>query len=204
MEFQAMYQEKLASAEQAAAIVKSGDWVDFGWAVTTPVALDKALAARMDGLYDVKFRGGIVMWPLEIFKTENAAEHFCWNSWHMSGVERKMIASGVAYYNALRYSELPRYYREHCDPVDVAMFQVSPMDEHGWFNFGPSASHMRAVCDRSRAIVVEVNENMPRCLGGMETGVHISEVAMVVEGATRRSDRWARRRRPRSTKRLRG
>ncbi|MDE7036160.1 MAG: butyryl-CoA:acetate CoA-transferase, partial [Eubacteriales bacterium] len=182
MEFQAMYQEKLASAEQAAAIVKSGDWVDFGWAVTTPVALDKALAARMDGLYDVKFRGGIVMWPLEIFKTENAAEHFCWNSWHMSGVERKMIASGVAYYNALRYSELPRYYREHCDPVDVAMFQVSPMDEHGWFNFGPSASHMRAVCDRSRAIVVEVNENMPRCLGGMETGVHISEVAMVVEG----------------------
>lgn len=182
MGFQAMYQEKLATAEQAAAIVKSGDWVDFGWAVTTPVALDKALAARMSGLYDVKFRGGIVMWPLELFKVENAAEHFCWNSWHMSGVERKMIASGVAYYNALRYSELPRYYREHCDPVDVAMFQVSPMDEHGWFNFGPSASHMRAVCDRAHAIVVEVNENMPRCLGGMETGVHISEVAMVVEG----------------------
>ncbi len=182
MDFRAMYQEKLTTAEQAAAVVRSGDWVDFGWATTTPAALDKALAPRLKDLTDVKFLGGIVMRPLEIFQIDNPAGHFCWNSWHMGGIERKQCAVGVAYYNALRYSELPRYYREHRGSVDVAMFQVAPMDAHGWFNFGLSASHMRAVCDCAKTIIVEVNENMPRCLGGMETGVHISEVAMIVEG----------------------
>ena len=30
MEFKKMYEEKLVTAEQAAAVVKSGDWVDYG------------------------------------------------------------------------------------------------------------------------------------------------------------------------------
>ena len=184
MDYQAMYQQKLTTADKAAAVVKNGDWVDFGWATTTPYALDHALAARLPELHDVKFLGGIVMRPLEIFGIENAADHLCWNSWHMGGIERKQCATGVAYYNALRYSELPRYYREHRGSVDVAMFQVAPMDKHGWFNFGLSVSHMRAVCDCAKTIIVEVNENMPRCLGGMETGVHISEVSMIVDGGS--------------------
>ena len=56
------------------------------------------------------------------------------------------------------------------------------MDEHGYFNFGPSASHLGAVCEKARKIIVEVNKNMPRCLGGTENWVHISQVAGVVEG----------------------
>ena len=68
-----------------------------------------------------------------------------WNSWHMGGIERKAIAQGFSFYSPIRYSELPRYYRESSDPVNVAVFQVTPMDEHGYFNFGPSASHLGAV-----------------------------------------------------------
>ena len=84
----------------------------------------------------------------------------------MSGFERREVTTGLAYYCPIRYSELPRYYRENIAPIDVAMFQVSPMDEEGNFNFGPNASHMAAVCERAKVIIVEVNENMPRCLGG--------------------------------------
>jgi butyryl-CoA:acetate CoA-transferase len=62
------------------------------------------------------------------------------------------------------------------------MMQVSPMDEHGYFSFGPSASHMAAVCERAEVILVEVNQNMPRCLGGFQEGIHISQVTNVVEG----------------------
>ena len=36
MDFRAMYQEKLTTAEQAAAVVRSGDWVDFGWLPPRP------------------------------------------------------------------------------------------------------------------------------------------------------------------------
>ena len=31
MDFEAMYQSKLTAATEAAKVVKSGDWVDYGW-----------------------------------------------------------------------------------------------------------------------------------------------------------------------------
>ena len=182
MDFKASYQQKLATPEQAAALVKSGDWVDYGWTTGTPVAVDAAIAKRLPELKDVKFRGGILMWVPEIFKTENPAEHFSWNSWHMGGIERKAVAQGFSFYSPIRYSELPRYYRDMPEDVDVAVFQVAPMDNHGYFNFGPNASHMAAVCERSKKVIVEVNKNMPVCLGGSEVGVHIDDVDMIVEG----------------------
>ena len=39
-----MYQEKLVSAEKAASVIKSGDWVDYGWTTATPIAVDKEIA----------------------------------------------------------------------------------------------------------------------------------------------------------------
>lgn len=41
---------------------------------------------------------------------------------------------------------------------------------------------MMAVCEAADVIIVEVNENMPRCLGGFEEGIHISRVDYIVEG----------------------
>ena len=183
MDCKELYAQKLMTAAQAAALVKSGDWVDYGWAVNTPVAVDAELAKRLPELEGVNFRGGILMWVPEIFQIDDPAAHMTWNSWHMGGIERKAIAQGFSFYSPIRYSELPRYYRESSDPVDVAVFQVTPMDEHGYFNFGPSASHLGAVCEKAKKIIVEVNTNMPRCLGGMENCVHVSQVTGIVEGA---------------------
>ena len=163
-------------------MVKSGDWVDYGWCTGTACALDKALAGRMSELEDINLRGGILMWQPAIFQIPDVEKKITWNSWHMGGVERKACTAGFGFYNALRYSELPRYYRENVKHVNVAMFQVAPMDSHGYFSFGPNASHLKAVCDVSDVVIVEVNKNMPRCLGGFEEAVHISEVDMVVEG----------------------
>lgn len=182
MNFQDEYKQKLVSADEAVKIIKSGDWVDYGWCTGTPDALDKALAKRTDELKDINLRGGILLKLPAVFEREDAGEHFTWNSWHMSGIERKLIARGCSFYAPIRYSELPRYYRESSTPTDVAMFQVAPMDAHGYFNFGPSASHLGAMCQKAKHIIVEVNENMPRCLGGTEVGVHISDVTYIVEG----------------------
>ena len=182
MDYQQMYQNKLTTAASAANVIQSGDWVDYGWCVNTPIAVDKEVAKRLPSLENVNFRGGILMWVPEIFQIEDPAAHMTWNSWHMGGVERKAVAQGFSFYAPIRYSELPRYYRDLSCPSRVAIFQVSPMDEHGYFSFGPSASHLAACCERAEVIIVEVNENMPRCLGGFENGIHISKVDMVVEG----------------------
>lgn len=186
-DFRKEYEAKLTTAKEAVKVVKSGDWVDFGWTIGIPYDLDAAIAERIqeEDLYDVNFRGGIALRELEIFKIEDAAKHISWNSWHMTGIERKMIAKGFSFYAPIRYSELPRYYRDLPDPVDVAMIRVAPMDAEGYFNFGPAASHLRDMCSRAKHIILEVNENMPVCLGSHPGGekIHISQVDAIVQSA---------------------
>ena len=181
MDYQKLYEEKLTTAAEAVKVVKSGDWVDYGWCTNHPVALDKALAARKDELVDVKVRGGVTMWMPEIAVAEDAGEHFSWNVWHMSGVDRKIVAKGMGYFNPMRYSELPRFYRENLS-VDVAMLQVSPMDAHGNFNYGLAASHLADMLARAKVVIVEVNKNMPWVYGLNGSEINIKDVDFVVEG----------------------
>ena len=191
MDFTELYAQKKMTADQAAALVKSGDWVDYGWAVNTPVAVDAAIAKRLPELEDVNFRGGILMWVPAIFQIDDPAAHMTWNSWHMGGIERKAIAQGFSFYSPIRYSELPRYYRDSSDPVDVAVFQVTPMDEHGYFNFGPCASHLGAVCDKAKKIIVEVNtEHAAYAWAAPRTGCTSPRLPVLWRAATRPSARW--------------
>ena len=56
------------------------------------------------------------------------------------------------------------------------------MDQHGFFNFGPSNSHLAACARSAKIVIVEVNKSMPRCLGGYENNIHINDVDFIVEG----------------------
>ena len=145
MDYQQEYRNKLTTPEEAVKCIKSGDWVDYGVSAIHPKALDRALAARSEELFDVKIRGMNALWLPEIAKVPDAPKHFTWHSWAMMGDERKMRKMGMCYYIPLRYSELPRLYRENLAPCAVAMFQVTPMDKNGNFNFGPGCSHLAAV-----------------------------------------------------------
>ena len=181
MDYQALYQQKLTTAAEAVKVVRSGDWVDYSWCINHPVDLDKALAARQNELFDVKIRGGVTMWMPEIAKAEDAGEHFTWNSWHCSGVDRKIMAKGMGFFSPMRYSELPRFYRDSLT-VDVAMLQVTPMDKHGNFSFGVSCSHIADMLDKAKVIILEVNENLPWVNGLTGCEINIKDVDMVVEG----------------------
>lgn len=185
MNYQELYAQKLVSPEEAVKVVKSGMWLDYGFCANHPVALDKALAARMEAepdLTNLNFRGGIALWVPAVTQVTDAPERLNWNSWHTSGIERKIVGKGYGYYNVLRYSEMPRYYRENIKHIDVLMIQTTPMDKHGYFNFGLSASQLAAACEIADTIIVEVNEKMPVCFGGHEAYVHIDQVDMIVEG----------------------
>ncbi len=143
--------------------------------------LDKALAARQNELKDVKVRGGVTMWMPEICKAEDAGEHFTWNSWHCSGIDRKIISKGMGYFIPMRYSELPRFYRDGNATVDVAMIQVTPMDKHGNFSYALACSHLADMLDAAKTVIVEVNETFLG-LRPHRCEINIKDVDMVVEG----------------------
>jgi acyl-CoA hydrolase len=66
--------------------------------------------------------------------------------------------------------------------INVAMIVTTPMDEQGFFSLSLSNSYERSLCETAQTVIVEVNQNAPRCLGGDQECVHISEVDYIVEG----------------------
>ena len=180
MDYDQQYKLKLTTAAEAVKVVKSGDWVDYNFALAQPVMLDKALAARTGELRDVKVRGGFALRPLEIVINDPTREHFCYNSWHLSAYERSLSDQGLCDYIPMIYRNLPLYYRKSLE-VDVAMFTVTPMDKNGYFNFSLTNSASNAIAQRAKILILEINEKLPVALGGQENCIHISDVNYIVE-----------------------
>lgn len=185
MDYKKMYEEKLITAEKAAAMVKDGDWVEMGWAALTPVDFDKALAARVDELKDVKIRAGVVPYMPHVGAADSTGEHFIYHSWHTSGPERKLINNNKngAFFIPIKYSEIGRYISENMPKAAVSVIQVTPMDKHGNFNFGLSCSHTIDSFRNSDKVILEVNKNVPRALGGFLTHINIKDVDYVYESS---------------------
>ena len=181
MDFFEQYKQKLTTPEKAVEGVFSGCSLDLGYGAVTPVALDRALTARLPQLKDVIMYGGILTHKPLCFDLPDAADHFIWNSWHTSQLERHSISRGFVYYVPQRYSEVPVYLRDSIRHLDFVFLMVPPMDSEGRFNLSTSCSHLRAAADIADRIIVEVNRNVPVCLGHPENYVHIDEVDAIVE-----------------------
>ena len=175
------YRAKLRTPEQAVRAVKSGDWVDYTTALGFPILLDAALAKRRDELTDVKIRGNLLFGPIQTVECDPTREHFCYNSWHCSGYERKLCDKGLCNYIPMIFRNVVPYYR-HFLTVNVAMMCVTPMDQHGYFNLSCAAGIARGILEKADIVILEVNEHLPRILGGFDESIHIDEVDYVVEG----------------------
>ncbi|RKO67583.1 acetyl-CoA hydrolase/transferase family protein [Desulfofundulus salinus] len=177
------YKRKLVSADEAVKVIKSGDWVEYGQFAGQVVDLDAALARRKKELYDVKIRAvtraaGVP----KVVQVDPYREHFIYNNWHFSAIDRKLHDQELCYYIPMLFREMPTYYRKYAH-VDVCMLAVTPMDEHGFFNFGLNNSSTMAAIERAKVVIVEVNKNMPRCPGGNQECIHISRVDYIVESS---------------------
>lgn len=178
---QEQYRQKLASASQAAALVQSGDVVFLGEFVQGVEAVEAALALRKPELRDVILITTTRVKPLKCVEADPTREVFTWNDWHFSGLGRKNGEKGLASYIPLCYHQGPQNIALYEDP-DVVVVQATPMDDNGFFNFSTSCSITPSYCRKAKKVVIEVNNSIPRCLGGLDESIHISRVDMVVEG----------------------
>lgn len=182
------YKRKLITAEQAAKLVQTNDIIDYGMFATKPVDFDVALGKRAgDGLENVSIRGtGTVLPVPEVIKGDPEQKSFQYFSWYFTAIDRKAGDFGLATHNPFNYHEATglAYSQDfaHYWP-NVWVSQVTPMDKHGCFNFGIGNSHNRGLALNSKIAIVEVNPNLPNCLGGNEEFVHISEIDYIIEGS---------------------
>lgn len=174
---------KTISAEEAAGLVSSGMWLDYGAVLGQPDAFDRALGARVTGLEGLRIRNCITLKPRAVLDADPEARHVLWLSMHFSAYDRRMHDAGRCWYLPVNLGEIPDYYRRFHDPIDIAVFRTRPMDENGFYNFGLSNLWMRAVVERARTVIVEVTESLPH-VHGPTNGVHASEVDYVIEGGS--------------------
>ena len=74
-DFRNEYRQKLRSPEEAVAVVKDGDWIDYTSCLGKPILLDRALAKRRDELHDVKIRGNLMAGPIAGAECDETQEH---------------------------------------------------------------------------------------------------------------------------------
>jgi len=177
--YQRELKRKKISADEAAAQVKSGDWVEYGFGLGQPDLFDRALAGRVPKLQRVKIRGCLALRPRAAVEADPEQRHLVYLSWYFSGPERKLHDRGLAHHIPMNFGEAPDYYRRFVD-VDVAVLKTAPMDEHGFFNFGPSVTYHKAISEKARTVIVETDASVPYVFG-IENAVHINDVEFVLD-----------------------
>ena len=174
------YRNKLMSATEAAALVRDGDTVVVPTGVGEPPALLAALSARRHELRGVAVSQIL---PLRRFDYLDPAtrEHVRHDAYFFGGATRAGGQEGWVDFVPAYFSELPMLIDRGLSPADVVFSMASPMDEHGYFALSLAPDYTMAAVRRARAVVLEVNPNVPFANG--DCHVHISQVAALVESA---------------------
>ena len=175
---------KRITADEAAGLVRSDMWLDYGAVLGQPDAFDEALAARLGQVTNLRFRSVLTARPRAVLEADPEARHVHWFSTHFSGYDRRKHDAGMAHYLPVNLGEVPDYYRRFIDPPDIVVFKTAPMDKDGFFNFGPNTLWMRALVERGKVVIVEETPTLPYVMGD-GTGVHVSEVDYIIPGYDR-------------------
>ena len=172
------YRSKLKSPAEGVRLVESGDRVYYAGNAAIPQALVRALAERHDELDNVQLNHVLLIGedPLSAPGMEG---HFRHNSLFVGPADRKAVNDGRADYVPIFLHQIPRLFQEGIVPLDVAMVQTSPPDEHGFMSLGVETLASVAACQVAKTVIVQVNEKMPRVLG--DTFLHVNRVDAVVE-----------------------
>ncbi len=165
------------SASEAVKIINAGNRVFIHGSAATPVHLVKAMQERHDELHDVELVSITNLGDISFDKPEYRKSFF-FNSLFVSGNTRAVVNSNAGDYVPVFLSQIPQLFRKNILPIDVAMIQVSPPDEHGYCSLGTSVDIARAAIETAKKIIAQVNPKMPRTHG--DGFVHTSRLDYMV------------------------
>lgn len=141
-----------------ASVIRPGDGILWGQACAEPRTLVEALVAQRARLGGVGcFLGSSYS---GIVKPEHA-DHLRLASYCGMGTNRALADAGVLEILPAPYSQLGVLIREKKIKADVVMVQVSPPNARGEYSLGLAADYLIPALDVCRAIVAEVNAQVP-------------------------------------------
>lgn len=172
-----IYREKCRTAADAVRVIESGQRLFITGNCSVPQVILKAFVERALELQDVELLQVLTVGEADYARPEFEG-HVRVNSMFIAPNVRGAVNEGRADFTPVFLSEIPRLYREHL-PIDVAVIQVSPPDEHGYCSFGIEVGVTKTAAEVARVVIAEVNPRMPRSLG--DSFIHLSKIDLIVE-----------------------
>ncbi|MDI6813041.1 MAG: acetyl-CoA hydrolase/transferase C-terminal domain-containing protein [Desulfitobacteriaceae bacterium] len=180
MSIQELYKKKLVHPEEAIKAVRDGDMIIVPTGVGEPPTLLTALSEQRREFRNVKVAQILPLRAYAYFDPETV-EHVRHVALFYGSPSRQGGKEGWVDYIPNYFSEIPDLITRRYIPADVVFTMASPMDKHGYFAISLAADYTMAAIARARAVVLEVNPNVPFTNGNCH--VHISQVAALVESS---------------------
>lgn len=175
-----LYESKRQSATDALQHLKDGDFIIVPTGAGEPPALLHALSEQRRRFRDIKVAQILAMRKYGYFDCDTTA-HVRHVALFFGGASRAAGQAGWADFIPSYFSEIPALIERGQIASDVVFSMASPMNEHGWFALSLGADYTMAALKKARAIVLEVNPNVPFAHG--QCHIHISQVTALVESS---------------------
>lgn len=180
MDYQAMFQSKLVTVEQALDKVQSGDHIVVALAGAEPQGFMSRLHTIAPRVKDVSVSTCLNMQNYPFFTDPAMEGHFTNEGWFYNPAMRKAhVQKTVSYIpNHLHLAAIRRLdYRK----TNIFVGTCTPPDKHGYVSLGLSVTYEPQIIEKADMVILEVNPNVPRVLG--DTAVHVSAVDWFIESS---------------------
>jgi acetyl-CoA hydrolase len=172
-----LYRERVQTAQQAARHIQSGQRLFLTGNCSVPQTVLAALTERAEELTQIEITQVLTVGPADYVAPEMAG-HLRVNTLFISDNVRAAVNEGRADFTPCFLSEIPGLFKTGRLPLDAALIQVSPPDEHGFCSFGVEVGVTKPAAQTARLVIAEINPHMPRTLG--DSFIHISKLDVIV------------------------
>ena len=175
--WQANYQSRITTADEAVTAIKSGDRVFLTGNASVPLQLLAALVKRAPQLENIEICHPLAICPSDYVAPEMAG-HLRVNTMFISANVRKAVNEGRADFTPVMLSEFPLLFKNGHLPLDVALIHVSPPDQHGYCSMGAESGLTISAAEVAKIVIAQVNVQMPRTLG--DTLMHVDQMHHII------------------------
>jgi len=179
-DWQDKYSDMVMTARQAVARIRPGQRVFVGTGCAQPQELVETLTARSGELADTEIVHLLTLGAAP-YADRKLTQSFRVNSFFIASNVRDIIQEGLGDYTPIFLSDIPRLFTSGQLPLDAALIQVSPPDEHGVCSLGISVDIVKSAAENASLVIAEVNPKMPRTLGDSFLSIHDLDILVPVE-----------------------
>ena len=177
MNWSKTYEQRITTAENAVKMIQSGMRVFLTGNCSVPQVVMKALVERAPLLENVEIVQVLTIGAADYVKP-GMEKHLRVNTLFISDNVRGAVNDGRADFTPAHLSQIPRLFAEEVIPLDAALIQVSPPDEHGFCSFGVEVGVTKTAAQSASIVIAEINPHMPRTLG--DAFIHISKIQYAI------------------------